>query len=88
VQALFALIERTEDSNLLWRGGVQGARFARRCATRFLRNGGVLATDWLREAVSIHRQFVARNLSPGGCADLLAVTFFLHSCEAGFSALP
>ena len=22
--------------------------------------------------------FIARNLSPGGCADLLAVTYFLH----------
>ncbi|HEU0203672.1 MAG TPA: triphosphoribosyl-dephospho-CoA synthase MdcB [Burkholderiaceae bacterium] len=81
VQALFVLIERTEDSNLLWRGGLEGARFARQCATAFLRNGGAVADDWLRDAASIHRQFVARNLSPGGCADLLAVTLFLHACE-------
>jgi triphosphoribosyl-dephospho-CoA synthase len=88
VQALFVLIERTEDSNLLWRGGVVGARFARRCATHFLRNGGVLAGDWLLEATRIHRRFMAHHLSPGGCADLLAVTFFLHSCDTGFGRLP
>jgi triphosphoribosyl-dephospho-CoA synthase len=88
VQALFVLIEGTEDSNLLWRGGAAGARLARRCATHFLRNGGVLADDWLQDAASIHRRFVARNLSPGGCADLLAVTLFLHSCDTGLHTAP
>ena len=88
VEALFVLIERIADSNLLWRGGVAGARFARRCATHFLRNGGALADDWLQDAASIHRRFVANNLSPGGCADLLAVTLFLHSCDTGFSSAP
>jgi triphosphoribosyl-dephospho-CoA synthase len=88
VQALFVLIERTEDSNLLWRGGRKGASFARRSATEFLRNGGAAADDWLEQATSTHRQFVARNLSPGGCADLLAVTLFLHSCAMKFGPLP
>jgi triphosphoribosyl-dephospho-CoA synthase len=88
VQALFVLMERTEDSNLLWRGGREGANFARRSATGFLRNGGAVAEDWLQQAASIHREFVARNLSPGGCADLLAVTLFLHSCENGFRPVP
>jgi triphosphoribosyl-dephospho-CoA synthase len=86
VHALFVLIERTEDSNLLWRGGVEGARFARRCAAEFLRNGGATAADWLQRAASIHRRFVACNLSPGGCADLLAITLFLHSCEVEFGS--
>ncbi|HEU0200232.1 MAG TPA: triphosphoribosyl-dephospho-CoA synthase MdcB [Burkholderiaceae bacterium] len=87
VQALFVLIERTEDSNLLWRGGLEGARFARQCAAAFLHNGGAVAADWLQHAASIHRQFVARNLSPGGCADLLAVTLFLHACEVDLGAV-
>ena len=32
--------------------------------------------------------FISRNLSPGGCADLLAVTYFLHSLliEASLTA--
>lgn len=81
VQALFVLIERLEDSNLLWRGGPEGLRFARRRAAGFLRAGGALATDWVRHARSIHDEFVARRLSPGGSADLLAVTLFLHETE-------
>ncbi len=82
IQALFVLIERLDDSNLLWRGGREGLRIARNRAGEFLRNGGALASDWLHRAQCVHREFVARNLSPGGSADLLAVTLFLHSLDA------
>lgn len=77
VQTLFALIAHVEDTNLLWRGGDAGLAFAREAATHFLDRGGVLAVDWQTQAQFIHRQFVERNLSPGGSADLLGVTLFL-----------
>jgi triphosphoribosyl-dephospho-CoA synthase len=77
-QALFALIATLDDTNLLWRGGPQGLLFAQQLAQAFLDRGGVIAPDWHREAEAIHQQFVARNLSPGGAADLLGVTIFLH----------
>lgn len=81
VQALFVLIERLDDSNLLWRCGREGLQFARSQASSFLCLGGALAPDWLQRAHAVHRAFVARNLSPGGSADLLAVTLFLHALE-------
>ncbi|RTL36859.1 MAG: triphosphoribosyl-dephospho-CoA synthase MdcB, partial [Rhodocyclaceae bacterium] len=34
---------------------------------------------WEARAQHIHREFVARNLSPGGSADLLGVTLFLDA---------
>jgi triphosphoribosyl-dephospho-CoA synthase len=30
----------------------------------------------------VHRAFIERRLSPGGCADLLAITLFLDALEA------
>ncbi|MEA4934098.1 MAG: triphosphoribosyl-dephospho-CoA synthase [Lawsonibacter sp.] len=33
-------------------------------------------------AAELDRAMIARNLSPGGCADLLAITFFLYFCAA------
>jgi triphosphoribosyl-dephospho-CoA synthase len=81
VHALFALIACVADSNLLWRGGREGLAFAQRHARRFLARGGVLAPDWQAAAVALHRGFVARGLSPGGSADLLAVTLFLHELD-------
>jgi triphosphoribosyl-dephospho-CoA synthase len=78
VQALFALVANVGDTNVLWRGGREGLAFAQARAQRFLDRGGVLAHDWREHASHVHREFVARRLSPGGCADLLAATLFLH----------
>ncbi len=77
VQAFFALLASAEDTNLLHRGGAGGLNHARRAASRFLAAGGVGHAEWREQAAATHRDFVARRLSPGGCADLLAITVFL-----------
>lgn len=82
VQAFFALLAVTEDTNLLHRGGVEGLGFAQGAAEEFLRNGGIGHPDWLARASAIHDSFVARRLSPGGCADLLAISLFCEALEA------
>jgi len=81
VQALFVLIARVDDSNLLWRGGQDGLAFAQRHARRFLARGGVRAASWREAATAVHCAFSARHLSPGGCADLLAVTLLLDELD-------
>jgi triphosphoribosyl-dephospho-CoA synthase len=83
VQAFFSLLTAMEDTNLLHRGGVEGLRVARGAAGDFLLAGGVGAADWLSRATRVHRSFVARRLSPGGSADLLAATIFLDRLESG-----
>lgn len=80
VQACFALIVHLEDTNLLHRGGLDGLRFAQSAARAFLIQGGVGQPDWLAHARAVHRAFVARRLSPGGSADLLAMTLFVEAC--------
>jgi triphosphoribosyl-dephospho-CoA synthase len=82
-ETCFALIAVVEDTNLLHRGGPSGLRFARRAAQRFLDEGGVRQPGWRARARSVHERFVARSLSPGGSADLLAMTLFVESCERG-----
>ncbi|MEJ0041875.1 MAG: triphosphoribosyl-dephospho-CoA synthase [Rhizomicrobium sp.] len=81
VEACFALIAILEDTNLLHRGGLAGLRFAQRAARRFLESGGVGQPGWRAHAQSIHENFVAQRLSPGGSADLLAMTLFVHANE-------
>ena len=34
---------------------------------------------WEARAQALHRAFVVRRLSPGGAADLLAATLFVHA---------
>jgi len=78
IQCLFRLISVLPDSNLLYRGGEQGLFFAQNIAKDFLDAGGVQCNNWREYAVSIHHEFVARGLSPGGSADLLGATIFVH----------
>jgi triphosphoribosyl-dephospho-CoA synthase len=81
VQVFFALLSEVEDTNLLHRGGQIGLNHARRQARLFLVQGGVGHPRWRAHACAIHRDFVSRGLSPGGCADLLTATLFLDSLE-------
>lgn len=81
VQAFFALLAEMEDTNLLHRGGAEGLSFAQQAAKDFLGRGGIAQDDWREEAANVHHAFVARRLSPGGCADLLAISLFLDALE-------
>ena len=71
--ALLHLIARGSDTNLYHRGGPEGARWAASAAQKLLNDPNKEEIEKLDDA------FVQRNLSPGGCADLLAATYFLHS---------
>lgn len=78
VQTLFTLIATLEDTNLLYRGGREGLYYAQLTAAEFLAEGGVYRSSWRDRVLAIHRKFVVRNLSPGGAADMLAATCFIH----------
>lgn len=81
VHCVFALLERVGDTTLLHRSGLEGQEFARNAAREFNRRGGVDAPGWEERAVKTHREFVKRNLTCGGVADLLAATIFIQRVE-------
>ncbi|WP_430912462.1 triphosphoribosyl-dephospho-CoA synthase MdcB [Methylobacterium sp. sgz302541] len=81
VETCLALVAHLEDTNLLHRGGAEGLCFARNAAAVFLTEGGIARADWRARAERMHRDFVARRLSPGGAADLLAMTLFVDAVE-------
>ncbi|WP_454691506.1 triphosphoribosyl-dephospho-CoA synthase MdcB [Achromobacter aloeverae] len=83
VHLCFSLIATLEDTNLLHRGGPDGLRFAQAAAREFLEAGGIAAAGWRERAVTVHRAFVARHLSPGGGADLLGMTLLVQALEPG-----
>jgi triphosphoribosyl-dephospho-CoA synthase len=82
VQACFALIAAVADTNILYRAGPAGLEYAQDVARRFLDEGGVQLCDWRERAAQAHGDFISRRLSPGGCADLLAMTLFVDAIEA------
>lgn len=75
VTALLHLMAQVTDTNLIARGGPEGQAWAAAQARALLAE----TPRPKRDAVAaLDRDMIARNLSPGGCADLLAITFFLH----------
>ena len=73
--ALLALIASTEDTNLIARGGLEAQRAAAAEAAELLSRTPYPDREALEQ---LDRAYVEKNLSPGGCADLLAVCYLLH----------
>ena len=83
LQVLMTVVAELDDTNLAHRGGMAGLRFAQAQARAFLAAGGAARPDALDHAAAIHRAFVARQLSPGGAADVLAAVCLLQRvCSA------
>lgn len=75
--ALLQLLVHNRDTNLVSRGGMEGLAFVQEAAGRLLDEGGASHPDYLERLAELDDALIARNLSPGGSADLLAVTWFL-----------
>jgi triphosphoribosyl-dephospho-CoA synthase len=87
VQAFFATMAVLDDTNTAHRGGWEGAQFVKASARAFLEAGGVAQTDWLQQARALHTEFVARRLSPGGAADVLAAACWVQDLLQGADAI-
>ena len=81
LHTFFVLLAETLDTNVLFRGGVEGLQFIRTQAGDFLGRGSVFEPGWQQRALALHRECSAQRLSPGGCADLLAAAWFVHQLQ-------
>ena len=76
---LLYLISNVKDTNLYHRGGIKGAEDAVKTIKKLLANFPEPAK---KQIETLDDTFIKQNLSPGGCADLLAITYFLYSLES------
>lgn len=75
VITLLHLICAVEDTTLYHRGGAEGVAWAREQIRPLLPRPTLAAAEELDDG------FIRRNLTAGGCADLLAATCFLYALE-------
>lgn len=81
VVALLEIMACTDDTNVLWRGGKDGADFVK-CRAKQIISEVKYDQELLMPIVErFDTQLIEKNISPGGSADLLAVTLFLYFCE-------
>lgn len=82
LEALLVLYAVNADTNLAHRGGLAGVAHVRGAAARLLADGGALRADHPAALEALDDDLVRRGLSPGGCADLLALTWLLPRLAA------
>jgi triphosphoribosyl-dephospho-CoA synthase len=81
--ALLAIMAKLDDTCVLYRSGVEGAKFVKGGATAVLSAGGPGTAAGDAALRHFEKELLARRISPGGSADLLAATIFLDSLEFG-----
>ena len=81
VAALLNLIACVEDTNIIHRGGHGVLESVRQELRAFLAAGPSMG-EMREKAAELDRDFIARHISPGGSADLLAVILFLHYLDS------
>ena len=77
IRSLLELIANTKDTNILSRHNMEIAEEARNNAAAVLNQSEDEAVD-MKAVKQLDELFIQRNISPGGCADLLAVTLFFY----------
>jgi len=73
--ALLTLLAEVDDTNLLYRGGCEGLKLVQAEAKAILNGPESRYTERLYD---LDQTCIRMNLSPGGCADLLALGLFLY----------
>lgn len=83
VQVLLHLIVHTVDCNILGRHNMETLEYAQSYAKQVLNRGGYLSVIGKRDIIDMDQDFIEKNISSGGAADLLAITLMLYFLENG-----
>ena len=78
--ALLSFLAETTDTNIISRAGLEKLEEIQAALTGFLESGPG-DSEALAHAACLDRAFIREHISPGGCADLLALTFMAYFME-------
>ena len=70
-------MSEVEDSTIVYRKDIDTLRWVQNSAKELLLIGGVNTTEGQIKIKELEDEYIKNNISPGGCADLLAVSIFL-----------
>lgn len=79
LQTLMLIMATLDDTNILHRGGREALEYVKARAKEIYEKGGIGIENEIRE---FGRELKARNLSPGGAADMLALTMLAAKLES------
>lgn len=78
---LLTLMANVDDTNILIRSNPSTLEYVQEEARRLLISHPVITDSVLEKLALMNEDFIRRNISPGGCADLLAIAIFFQRFE-------
>ncbi|HWR61507.1 MAG TPA: triphosphoribosyl-dephospho-CoA synthase CitG, partial [Clostridia bacterium] len=81
LQVLLHLMSHVEDTNVISRCGIGAMEYVKGSAADVLSMGGALTPQGKEGLLHMDEEYIKRNISPGGCADLLSVAITLQLLE-------
>lgn len=82
IQVLFNLMASLDDTNILSRHDDEMLRYVKKTAQDVLNLGGIFTSEGMDRITRLDGEFIEKNISSGGCADLLAVTIMMNKLES------
>ncbi|CAB1247704.1 putative 2-(5''-triphosphoribosyl)-3'-dephosphocoenzyme-A synthase [Ruminococcaceae bacterium BL-4] len=77
ILTLFTILANSEDTNVISRSSYEKMTEIQHTLKEELAND-LEHRDYLHFAQKLDQEFIAQNISPGGSADILALSYFLH----------
>jgi len=78
VHSLMHIMKVVEDTNAISRGGLEGIEVVRRGVGGIIEAGSVFTGEGMEAIHELDRQLIRMNISPGGAADMLALSVFFY----------
>ena len=79
LDTLLAIMSKLSDTNLVSRGGPDALNFVQSRATYILSSHAPGSSSWRHEIEVFNAECIEKHISPGGAADILALTLLLTS---------
>lgn len=81
VEVLMYFLIVVEDSNTIKRSSLEGLEYVKIHAQRAIDLGAMHTLEGREYISNLDREFIEKNISPGGCADYLALTLYYYFLE-------
>lgn len=77
IQILISLMALVEDSTVVYRQDIETLKKVQKDAKLLLELGEIDKTKQEKMIIDLEKEYIEKNISPGGCADLLAISIFM-----------
>ncbi len=79
--SLIGIMSVIDDTTVINRCGFDGLTYMQEQSRKAIDLGGILAAEGRKHIFEMDKDFINKNISPGGAADLLAITAFIFELE-------